>query len=86
MRGALLVEEGIKEKFCLIRNLQDADGQETVSDGRRQEAWSDKDKGEKLEEIYSWSTSALLTPHPNNPCLSLFALAGPLKMLLSSSY
>lgn len=35
MRGGLLVEGGIKEMFSLIRNLQGADGQGTVSDGRR---------------------------------------------------
>lgn len=33
MRGGLLVGGGIKEIFSLIRNLQDADGQGTVSDG-----------------------------------------------------
>lgn len=34
MRGGLLVG-GIKELFSLIRKLQDADGQGTVSDGER---------------------------------------------------
>lgn len=32
MRGGLFVR-GIKERFSLIRDLQDADGQGTVSDG-----------------------------------------------------
>lgn len=35
MRGGLLVAGGIKEMFSLIMNLQDADGQGTVSDGGR---------------------------------------------------
>lgn len=33
--GGLLVGGGIKEIFSLIRNLRDADGQGTVSDGGR---------------------------------------------------
>lgn len=32
-KGGLLVGGGIKEVFSLMRNLQDADGQGTVSDG-----------------------------------------------------
>lgn len=35
MRRLLLVEGTIKEIFSLIRNLQDVDGQGTVSDGGR---------------------------------------------------
>lgn len=60
---------GIKEIFSLIRNLQDADGQGTVSDEGemvRGEAGSDKDKGERLKEHNSWNTSAPHTLHASN--------------------